>query len=97
MAPGGAGRGGSHCDERLGLRCDGEGIRPPAQDDAQYAAKAERISALTRDLSELLPAMLPELAAKLQGRVSQPDTLYAYHPPAPCSMGKSCAVGWSRT
>ena len=66
------------------------------KDDAQYAAKAERISALTRDLSELLPAMLPELAAKLQGRVSQPDTLYAY-PPAPCSMGKSCAVGWSRT
>ncbi len=25
----------------------------------------------TRDLSELLPAMLPELAAKLQGRVER--------------------------
>lgn len=54
------------------------------QHDAAYAAKAERISALTRDLSELLPALLPELAAKLQGRVNQPDTLYAYH--APCTL-----------
>ena len=63
------------------------------KDDAQYAAKAERISALTRDLSELLPAMLPELAAKLQGRVSQPDTLYAYHPPAPLQHGQKLRGG----
>ena len=54
------------------------------QHDPQYADKAARISALTRDLSELLPALLPELAAKLQGRVNQPDTLYAYH--APCTL-----------
>ena len=57
------------------------------KDDPQYAAKAERISALTRDLSELLPALLPELATKLQGRVNQPDTLYAYHPPCTLQHG----------
>ena len=63
------------------------------KDDAQYAAKAERISALTRDLSELLPALLPELAAKLQGRVNQPDTLYAYHPPCTLQHGQKLRGG----
>ena len=63
------------------------------KDDALYAAKAERISALTRDLSELLPAMLPELADKLQGRVQQPDTLYAYHPPCTLQHGQKLRGG----
>jgi len=63
------------------------------KDDVQYAAKAERISALTRDLSELLPAMLPELADKLQGRVQQPDTLYAYHPPCTLQHGQKLRGG----
>lgn len=67
------------------------------KDDPQYATKAERISSLTRDLSELLPALLPELATKLQGRVNQPDTLYAYHPLARSSTARSCAAGWRRT
>jgi glycolate oxidase iron-sulfur subunit len=63
------------------------------KDDPQYAAKAERISALTRDLSELLPAVLPELAAKLQRRVNQPDTLYAYHPPCTLQHGQKLRGG----
>ena len=63
------------------------------QGDAQYAAKAARISALTRDLSELLPQMLPELASKLQGRVQQPDTLYAYHPPCTLQHGQQLRGG----
>ncbi|HTH10787.1 MAG TPA: glycolate oxidase subunit GlcF [Acidovorax sp.] len=63
------------------------------QHDPQYADKAERISALTRDLSELLPAMLPELAAKLQGRVNQPGTLYAYHPPCTLQHGQKLRGG----
>ena len=63
------------------------------KDDPAYAAKAERISALTRDLSELLPAMLPELAAKLQGRVNQPGTLYAYHPPCTLQHGQKLRGG----
>ena len=63
------------------------------QDDAQYAAKAERISALTRDLSELLPAMLPELAQKLRGRVQPADVLYAYHPPCTLQHGQKLRGG----
>ena len=63
------------------------------QHDPQYADKAARISALTRDLSELLPAMLPELAAKLQGRVNQPGTLYAYHPPCTLQHGQKLRGG----
>ena len=46
-----------------------------------YADKAARISALTRDLSELLPALLPELADKLQGKVQVTSKPMAYHPP----------------
>jgi glycolate oxidase iron-sulfur subunit len=63
------------------------------KDDVHYAAKAERISALTQDLSELLPAMLPELASRLQGRVNQPDTLYAYHPPCTLQHGQKLRGG----
>ena len=46
-----------------------------------YAAKAARITAITRDLSELLPAVLPELAEKLQGKVQVAQAPMAYHPP----------------
>lgn len=49
-------------------------------DDA-YAEKAAKISALTRDLSELLPDMLPELAQKLKGHIQVPTVPMAYHPP----------------
>ena len=51
------------------------------QHEPAYADKAARISALTRDLSELLPALLPELAAKLQGKVQVVQQPMAYHPP----------------
>ena len=51
------------------------------QHEPAYADKAARISALTRDLSELLPALLPELAAKLQGKVQVAQQPMAYHPP----------------
>jgi len=64
------------------------------QDDSRYAAKAERISALTRDLSELLPAMLPELADKLAHRVRPAaGTLYAYHPPCTLQHGQKLRGG----
>ncbi|MBU0746687.1 MAG: glycolate oxidase subunit GlcF [Gammaproteobacteria bacterium] len=63
------------------------------QDDAKYAAKAERISALTRDMSELLPALLPELAQKLRGRVQPADVLYAYHPPCTLQHGQKLRGG----
>ena len=63
------------------------------RDDTMYAAKAERISALTRDLSELLPDLLPELAHKLAGRVQKPDTLFAYHPPCTLQHGQKLRGG----
>ena len=63
------------------------------QSDADYADKAQRISALTRDLSELLPAMLPELAEKLKGRVPASPTGYAYHPPCTLQHGQQLRGG----
>ena len=59
------------------------------KDDAQYAAKAARISTLARDLSELLPHLLPELADRLAGRARPAtDVLYAYHPPCTLQHGQ---------
>jgi glycolate oxidase iron-sulfur subunit len=46
--------------------------------DSAYAEKAERISKLTRDLSEILPDFQAELERKLSGKISK---RVAYHPP----------------
>jgi glycolate oxidase iron-sulfur subunit len=48
--------------------------------DPGYAEKARRVSALTRDLSELLP----DIALALQGRVSLPGPRLAFH--SPCTL-----------
>ncbi len=61
--------------------------------DAQYAERAARISALTRDLSELLPDLLPELAEKLQGRIAPSRALLAYHPPCTLQHGQKLRGG----
>jgi len=53
--------------------------------DELYAAKAERISALTQDLSEIMPAFEQELAGKLQGRIRE---RVAYHPPCTLQHGQ---------
>ncbi|MFZ4625465.1 MAG: glycolate oxidase subunit GlcF, partial [Rhodoferax sp.] len=50
------------------------------QRDPIYAARAQRISELTRDISE----WLPELATKLKGRVAAQASRIAFHPP--CSL-----------
>ncbi len=49
--------------------------------DPVYADKARRISALTRDLSELLPALVPVLKPRLH---KAPARRIAYH--APCTL-----------
>jgi glycolate oxidase iron-sulfur subunit len=49
--------------------------------DEKYAEKAKRISALTKDVSEILPAFEAELQKKLDGKIKQ---RVAYHPP--CSL-----------
>ena len=62
------------------------------RDDPQYAAKAARISALTRDLSELLPALLPALQARLgEGARQQPALVF--HPPCTLQHGQKLKGG----
>lgn len=63
------------------------------KDDAQYAEKAARISALTRDLSELLPDLLPELASQLKDRLAIPKAPVAYHPPCTLQHGQKLRGG----
>jgi glycolate oxidase iron-sulfur subunit len=53
--------------------------------DSAYAAKAQRISGLTRDLSEIMPQFEAELAARLQGKISK---RVAYHPPCTLQHGQ---------
>ena len=59
------------------------------KDDPAYADKAAHISALARDLSE----WLPELATALQGRVSPPAGMLAFHPPCTLQHGQQLRGG----
>jgi glycolate oxidase iron-sulfur subunit len=61
-------------------------------DDPVYAEKAARISALTRDLSELLPMLVPLLAPKL---TAKPDAsrVVAFHPPCTLQHGQKLKGG----
>jgi glycolate oxidase iron-sulfur subunit len=60
--------------------------------DPAYAAKAQRISDLTRDLSELLP----ELASALRGKVRPAPGLFAFHPPCSLQHGMKLRGGVER-
>ena len=53
--------------------------------DSAYAAKARRISELTRDLSEIMPDFELELARQLDGKLAQ---RVAYHPPCTLQHGQ---------
>lgn len=55
-----------------------------AQDPA-YASRAQRISDLTRDLSEIMPAFEKELEQTLAGKISK---RVAYHPPCTLQHGQ---------
>jgi glycolate oxidase iron-sulfur subunit len=59
------------------------------KDDAAYAAKAARISGLTRDLSELMP----ELVGELQGKVSAKAGRVVFHPPCTLQHGQQLRGG----
>jgi glycolate oxidase iron-sulfur subunit len=54
------------------------------QGEPQYAAKAQRISDMTHDLSE----WLPELANALRGKLKPPAGAVAYHPPCTLQHGQ---------
>jgi glycolate oxidase iron-sulfur subunit len=53
--------------------------------DETYAAKAKRISELTKDVSEILPAFEAELQTKLNGKIK---ARVAYHPPCTLQHGQ---------
>ena len=53
--------------------------------DPAYAVKAKAISALTKDLCEILPAFEAELQQKLQGKITQ---RVVYHPPCTLQHGQ---------
>ncbi len=58
--------------------------------DPVYAEKAKRIGELTRDLSELLPALVPALKPKVRRRAV---TRLAYHPPCTLQHGQQLRGG----
>ncbi|QEA12960.1 glycolate oxidase subunit GlcF [Comamonas flocculans] len=57
--------------------------------DPEYAARAAKVSAATRDISELLP----ELAALLKGKVRAGGRPYAWHPPCTLQHGQKLRGG----
>jgi glycolate oxidase iron-sulfur subunit len=59
------------------------------KDDAHYATKAARISALTKDLSELLPMLVEQL----QGKVKAAPGVMAFHPPCTLQHGQQLKGG----
>ncbi|MBD3892675.1 glycolate oxidase subunit GlcF [Hydrogenophaga sp.] len=61
-------------------------------DDPAYAARAARVSALTQDLSELLPTLVPLLRPKL-ARAPDADRVLAYHPPCTLQHGQRLRGG----
>ena len=63
------------------------------RDDPAYAEKARRISDLTRDLSELLPSMLPALSERLKGQPAPAVTRLAFHPPCTLQHGQQLRGG----
>ena len=60
------------------------------QHDARYAEKAARTSALTRDLSELLPDIVPLLQGRL---VPVQKGVVAFHPPCTLQHGQQLRGG----
>ncbi len=61
--------------------------------DAAYADKAARISGLTKDLSELMPALLPELKTRINADVLKAAGLQAFHPPCTLQHGQQLKGG----
>ncbi len=66
------------------------------QGDPQYADKAARVSAMTVDLSELLPDLVPQLRARLDPQrvaAAQGSAPIAYHPPCTLQHGQQLRGG----
>ena len=64
------------------------------QGDPLYADKAQRVSELTRDLSELLPDLVPQLLPALRKRLqSTPPQQITFHPPCTLQHGQQLRGG----
>ena len=61
--------------------------------DAAYAERARRISELTKDLSELLPNLLPTLKERIAPQKAQAQGLMAFHPPCTLQHGQKLKGG----
>jgi len=68
--------------------------------DPAYAERAQRIAALTRDLSELLPGLLPALQERIahaaesaRAGATAPPRRLAYHPPCTLQHGQQLRGG----
>jgi glycolate oxidase iron-sulfur subunit len=61
-------------------------------DDPAYAARAARVSELTRDLSELLPDLVPVLRPLLK-QVPDASRVVAFHPPCTLQHGQQLKGG----
>ena len=61
--------------------------------DAQYAEKAKKISALTKDLSELLPELVPALKTKINAQALERAGKQAFHPPCTLQHGQQLKGG----
>jgi len=65
-------------------------------DDSAYAAKAQRVSELTQDLSELLPGLVPvlkPLLAAANGATTRSKGSIAFHPPCTLQHGQKLKGG----
>ena len=60
------------------------------RDDPAYAEKAAMVSSMTRDLSELLPDLVPLLKPRLK---SAPQGVVAFHPPCTLQHGQKLRGG----
>ena len=63
------------------------------QNDRVYADKARRISALTRDVSELLPELVPLLKPQLSTAMIASAGVQAFHPPCTLQHGQQLKGG----
>ena len=63
------------------------------RNDAAYAERAQRISELTKDLSELLPELLPALKERIAPQKAQAQGLMAFHPPCTLQHGQQLKGG----
>jgi glycolate oxidase iron-sulfur subunit len=63
------------------------------RNDVAYAAKAQRISELTKDLSELLPELVSVLKPKINGAKLAQAGQQVFHPPCTLQHGQQLKGG----